>query len=248
LKQIGIGLQMYADNHGGFLPCNPYHVGEQERQKSSTVEIWRGSDSTAIGLGLLAVEGKYLSPQLLFCPSDKYHEDWEEAFHFGEPGVTLRSSYIYRCCCEGMGPKLEQDGLNSAGKEAVALVMDFNCLDIGEGKQAENHKGKTICILCKDLHVEKVINAYGMAPYWQNPGLEWVYAPFPLILEKDDPANYPALWMAADVAAAEAGAEREARAGTERGATYLVVALVGLFLALAGFWAIRRAARAQAHR
>jgi len=203
LKQIGIALQMYANDHDGFLPYNPYHVGEAERQNSSTVEIWRGSDNTAIGLGLLAVEGKYLSPKLLFCPSDKYH-DLDYASNFGKPEVTLRSSYIYRCYCEGMGPKLEQKGMNSAGEEATVLVMDFNCLDIGEGKQAENHKSKeAICILYKDLYVRKVTNRHGMELYKQKIGDEWVLAPFPLVLRKDNPAEHRALWIAADESLAE---------------------------------------------
>lgn len=195
LKQIGIALQMYA-NTTGFLPCNPYRVGEAERQNSSTVEIWRGYDKSAIGLGLLAVGGRYLRPELLFCRRDKYHAEY--ASNFGKPETTLRSSYIYRCYCEGMGPKLDHEGTNSAGKEAVALVMDFNCLDIGEGEQAENHKGKAIHMLFKDLHVEKVTNPHGMELYKQKTANEWVLAPFLLVLEKDDPANHRALWIAAD--------------------------------------------------
>ncbi len=198
LRKIGIALQMYANNHGGMLPYNPYHIGEQERQKSSTVEIWRGSDKTAVGLGLLPVDWKAMTgARLLHCWGDRYHDE-QDYEGFGVTDQTLRSSYVYRCYCEGMGPRLDQKGKNSRGRAAVALVMDFNCLDIGNGRRAMNHNAKTITILFKDLHVEKIPNPHGMELYKQKVGDDWVFAPFPLVLEKDDPTKHPTLWIAAD--------------------------------------------------
>jgi len=109
---------------------------------------------------------------------------------------TLRSSYIYRCYCEGMGPRLDHEGQNSAGKSPEALVMDFNCLDIGNGRRAMNHNAKTITILFKDLHVEKISNPAGMET--DRNGVPRS----PLVLQADEFQRYPQLWMAADEAVA----------------------------------------------
>lgn len=198
MKQIGIAIAMYTNNYNNMLPYNFRQPGEENRDKSSTAVIWRatGGDRLAIGLGLLAVDGKYLDAKLLFCPGDRYH-DVEDSWRFGvrTAGVEqLLSSYHYRTYCEGMGPRLDQEGENSKGQAPVALLMDFNCLN----PKAENHQGKAINILYKDMHVEKITNPHGMEVYSQNIGGSWVDAPFELVLEVDETKYYPDLWVAAD--------------------------------------------------
>jgi len=195
LKQIGLAMQMYANSYDNIIPFHPRQIGEANREKTTTNSIWResGGEGEAIGLGLLAVDGKYISAQLLFCPGDKYR-DPEDANLFGQVDIPdmqhVYCSYVYRCYCEGMGPRLDQEGENSAGRAPEALVMDFNCLD--DTLSACCHKGKTVCILFKDLHVEKRTNPFGLQVDSQGEPRS------PLVLKQWLIELFPDLWVAAD--------------------------------------------------
>ncbi len=203
LRQTVTAIIMYTNNNDNMLPYNVKALGEDMRERSSSAVIWRYSDQTPVGLGMLAYKQKFLTADLFFCPSDDIHNA-EEADNFGQPAQVAGSadldenrvwcSYIYRCYAQGMGPRWDSEGENDKGQAATALAMDFNYATLTEGKQASCHRGRYILILFKDGRVQKFTNRFG----WDYDSYYERYKS-PFLIQTIWPVDeIGELWMSAD--------------------------------------------------
>jgi hypothetical protein len=97
LRQIGIAVQLYADNNGGSLPYSSYLTTmppqKQELMSASSGKSQSG-DQQWDGLGLLFAQGFCSAPDCFYCPSHhgehpltRYRDAWL--------GETEQNSAIY---------------------------------------------------------------------------------------------------------------------------------------------------------
>jgi prepilin-type N-terminal cleavage/methylation domain-containing protein len=171
LRQIGIGIHLYAQEYAGFIPRGPdaLHPLDFGSSALATNQLWIGASDqpaphalrfTALGV-LLATTAP--DPALYFCPAD-------DNFNQGAELDKLRTdadaygSYTYRQL-DHLPPEHAQGRLDLLGAHAFettrvaveALALDTNSLGPGSYYHT-NHDGRRANILFRDGCVRDFAN------------------------------------------------------------------------------------------
>ena len=174
LRQVGIAIQLYAQDSDGKIPygpkappfANPSNFYPSTGAPTSLLSLQSGAP---VGLGLLLPHQLAAQPKVLFCPSTDQPLDTE--LELGKVGkYQSQGGYYYRhdgntqlfdtpgATNAPSNIKLDALGLNRHGKTIRALVIDtiFLCSDdlaAFNVKPRTNHRQKTANALFSDGHV-----------------------------------------------------------------------------------------------
>jgi type II secretory pathway pseudopilin PulG len=172
-RQIGLGIQMYAQDHEGRIPfgpkappfTNPNNFYPSTGAPTSLLSLQSGAP---VGLGLMLQHQLAAQPKVLFCPSADQPLDAEaELARVGT--YQAQGSYYYRhggntelfdtpgSTNTNPNLRLENLGLNRNGRPIRALVMDtlFLCpedLAAFNVRPRTHHRQKSVTILFSDGH------------------------------------------------------------------------------------------------
>lgn len=114
VRQIGLGVVMYADDHKGRLPSSQFlsdsRYGGREiaaPQNMLTLRVaeseqWNNAGSSGWdGMGLLYHREYLAAPKIFYCPSHRGNYTYSQMVQvWGEPGVEIVGNYHFR----GVGP------------------------------------------------------------------------------------------------------------------------------------------------
>jgi|SRR6185369_14811940 prepilin-type N-terminal cleavage/methylation domain-containing protein len=180
LKQIGIAIQTYAQDHYGRIPYGPTappfsHPAEFYPSTGSPTSLLSLRSGAPAGLGLMLKSELANTPKVLFCPSSDQPVDADA--ELAKVGTTqAQSSYYYRHGgvttlfhtppTEPEATRLENPGTNRLGKAIRALVIDtqFLCsFSVAEYnvKTRTHHKQKVADALFNDGSVKSLRNRDG---------------------------------------------------------------------------------------
>lgn len=127
VRQIGLGLAMYADDYERFLPPSRFAVPSQNAAHQSTL-VRASTPATATGqsvwdgVGLLYQFDYINAPGVFYCPSHHGEHPYARyAAQWPVPGTEIRSNYQFRV---GAGSYLEGEGALIA--DALRTQADFN--------------------------------------------------------------------------------------------------------------------------
>lgn len=172
-RQIGLGIQMYAQDHEGRIPygpkappfTSPANLYPSTGAPTSLLSLQNGAP---VGLGLMLQHHLATQPKVLFCPSTDQPLDTEA--ELAKVGTyQAQGSYYYRHggntelfdvpggTNTNPNLRLENLGQNRNGQPIRALVMDtlFLCpqdLAAFNVKPRTHHRQKSATILFSDGH------------------------------------------------------------------------------------------------
>jgi len=174
LRQVGIGIQMYAQDHEGRIPygpkappfTSPVDFYPSTGAPTSLLSLRSGAP---VGLGLLLETYLVAQRRVLFCPGNDQPLDTDEelakvgnnqaqgSYYYRHAGNTLLFDNPYTPFVPKQ-IKLEELGDNRDGLPIRALVMDtiFLCppeLETFNVKTRTHHRQKSATILFADGHV-----------------------------------------------------------------------------------------------
>jgi prepilin-type N-terminal cleavage/methylation domain-containing protein/prepilin-type processing-associated H-X9-DG protein len=165
LRQIGIGIHVYADDSGGCVPRGPEPNPPEdfEAQDLATNQLWIGASTPWAptshpwrynGLGTM-LASTTREARHFFCPADDNFNLQEEWPRIGTDDRAY-GSYLYRqldhlpdYAADG---RLDRMGGNLIGGRAVrveALALDTNSLGPGPFSHT-NHRGREVNVLFRD--------------------------------------------------------------------------------------------------
>ncbi|MFZ9856352.1 MAG: prepilin-type N-terminal cleavage/methylation domain-containing protein [Limisphaerales bacterium] len=177
LRQIGIAIHAYAQDHSGWMPYGPQappfsHPSELYPSTGSPTSLLSLRDGHPAGLGLLLASTLAQTPRVLFCPgSDQPTDAQAELVKVGTN--QARGSYYYRhggvtemfFTPPTMPPslKLEDPGNNRNGVPIRALAIDtqFLCSEdvaVFNLRPKTHHRRATCNVLFIDGHVSGRVN------------------------------------------------------------------------------------------
>jgi prepilin-type N-terminal cleavage/methylation domain-containing protein/prepilin-type processing-associated H-X9-DG protein len=180
LKQIGLAIQTYAQDHNGRIPYGPTappfsHPAEFYPSTGSPTSLLSLRSGAPVGLGLMLKSELANAPKVLFCPGSDQPVDADA--ELAKVGTTqAQSSYYYRHGgvttlfhtppTEPEVTRLENPGTNRLGNAIRALVIDtqFLCsFSVGEYnvKTRTHHRQKVANILFNDGSVKSLRNRDG---------------------------------------------------------------------------------------
>ncbi len=169
LKQVGIGINLYADENAGNIPVGPSLSAAQTgygiyaaEPHYATNRTWIGGPAqTYEGLGLLTQEGQLQGLSLFNCPGDPSingdvtNSGWGDAYQ----------SYLYRQLdARATGQrkaKLDDLGRNPNGRNVTALALDVNVEVNFDLKPRFNHRGVLVNMLAADASARSLKNPNG---------------------------------------------------------------------------------------
>lgn len=171
-RQIGVGIALYADHEGGFIPRGPTSFSPQGFQFSKDFAsnyLWTGDvpggdpSPQLTGLGML-LKPRLVQDEVLFCPSDD-GGNLEEEMPKINTAKSASGSYIYRQlhhlpdnAATGRLDSLGENEIVSGQIVAVwALALDINSLGEGTNRHT-NHQAKQVNILFADGSVSRFQN------------------------------------------------------------------------------------------
>ena len=187
LRQIGIGVSMYAGYFGGWMPVDGDCRAPAAAGKVGTSILWNsivpysdGSKNHYNGLGLLMMLDQHFlgDPNVLFCPDEGYIEMNHEMDNIRRlpPNEIAHGSYIYRqldgradydSARGRLGSLGRNPGLDPADPSDDApvkvIAADRNYLAYRDGFFTDsyirtNHDGKTVNVLFEDGSVHSLLN------------------------------------------------------------------------------------------
>ncbi len=140
LRQIGLGLVMYASDNKDRIP----NINGEYMEVS--IPIIRMYGGLLFGLGKL-VDSYGVTPEMFGCPMNASRDPGYVAAAWAGVGA-VQTAYIYRETDCGFFQKMSSP--MNAGK---AMAMDFACL-AGSGTRLEPHLFQSVNIVYSDGHVE----------------------------------------------------------------------------------------------
>lgn len=179
LHQIGIALQMYANQSGGAIPYGPkagpvMTATEFYPSTGAPTSLVSLSSGKPVGLGLLLQQCLASQPRVLFCPgADQTVDAQAELERVGHQ--QAQASYAYRhasvpllfdppgAVASPRHVRLANLGLNRDGAPIRAIVMDTQLLASGGyiafGVRPRTHHARRSCgVLYSDSHATSVAN------------------------------------------------------------------------------------------
>lgn len=172
-RQIGLGIALYADRDGGFIPRGPTSytpAGIQFSNIMANSSIWIGAKPAPDidpwqynGPGLMLAP-RLIQDEVLFCPSDNAN-NLEEELPKIKTDEHAFSSYMYRqldCLREnaaaGRLDSLGENHFTDGGVVKVwALALDSNSLGEGDFRHT-NHEAEQVNVLFADGSVTRFRN------------------------------------------------------------------------------------------
>jgi prepilin-type N-terminal cleavage/methylation domain-containing protein/prepilin-type processing-associated H-X9-DG protein len=181
LRQIGLAIHAYAQEHDGRVPYGPVappfsHPADFYPSTGSPTSLLslRGNGAPA-GLGLLLADELAQTPKILFCPGSDQPLDADE--ELAKVGTTqAQSSYYYRHGgvtklfftppAEPDMTQLENPGTNRFGRPIRALAIDTQFvvspeLATYQIRTRTHHKRKTANVLYNDGSARSLSNNDG---------------------------------------------------------------------------------------
>jgi prepilin-type N-terminal cleavage/methylation domain-containing protein len=145
LRQMGLALQMYADDFKNQFP--PIHAEMNGGAACSSNAIRDDAPGTEIGPGFALKLGYGKSVSVFSCPGASNFNPASLRANWDGTG-TCETAYLYRSLIHGR---------SNQGETKKSLMVDFN-LNWG-GNRNYNHKGATICVLYADNHTRTVVSS-----------------------------------------------------------------------------------------
>jgi len=139
LKQIGLALEMYADDHRGMIPDTG---GAYNSYSVPVLRMPPGGSTYALGF---LVKDYNVSPNVFGCPANNIRTP-ENVRRSWETAIFVQSGYLYRETDVDFHP------LKSAPSNAnKAVVVDFSCISASLAIIPHNYR--SVNILYNDGHV-----------------------------------------------------------------------------------------------
>jgi len=173
LRQVGIGIQMYAQDHEGRIPYGPKappftSPADFYPSTGAPTSLLSLRSGAPVGLGLLLENYLIAQRRVLFCPGNDQPLDTDEelakvgnnqaqgSYYYRHAGNTLLFDSPYTPFVPRQ-IKLEELGDNRNGLAIRALVMDtiFLCppeLEVFNVKTRTHHRQRSATILFADGH------------------------------------------------------------------------------------------------
>jgi len=147
LRQIGLSLRCYADEHGGQVPRGAATPSDNVPEESATNLIWSRVAQSRCGLGIML--GRHVrDPRILFCPADDNSNEQSEMPKIGTDEDAY-GSYLYRNRDDVARPLLDNPGLNGEKLPVRAWALDVNSFGVGPFRHI-NHGGTRVHVLYGD--------------------------------------------------------------------------------------------------
>lgn len=174
LRQVGLAIQLYADDYFGLIPFGPEGrpvTGSNFYTVTGNVtSLLSLEDGAPVGLGLLLEHYLSYQPEVIFCPGADQPSEAET--QLSRVGTTqAQSDYYYRHASVALLTgkpdmyhiRLSDLGLNSNGKQIAALVTDVqflahSSLAAFQVKTRTSHKKQISNVLFADGRVDSVSN------------------------------------------------------------------------------------------
>ena len=174
LRQVGLAIQLYADDYDGLVPFGPAGrpvTGSNFYTVTGNVtSLLSLEDGAPVGLGLLLDHYLSYQPKVLFCPgADQPSEAETQLERVGHS--QAQSDYYYRHASVALLTgkpsmyhiRLSDLGNNSKGKQISALVTDIqflahSSLAAFQVKTRTSHKQQTSNVLFADGHITSISN------------------------------------------------------------------------------------------
>jgi prepilin-type N-terminal cleavage/methylation domain-containing protein len=180
LRQIGLAVQIYAQDYEGRIPYGPIappfsHPAEFYPSTGSPTSLLSLRDGAPAGLGLMLTNELAKTPKVLFCPGSDQPIDADAelakvgttqaqgSYYYRHGGVT---SLFYTPATVPGTTWLENPGTNRLGSPIRALAIDtqFLCsfsIAAYNVKSRTHHKQKLADVLYNDGSVRSLLNQNG---------------------------------------------------------------------------------------
>lgn len=172
LRMLGIAVAAYAADHQEQVPRGPdtnsalpAQFGSpavvKEWEVTSSI-VWLGTTGGYNAHGVLLAD--YLKDnRAMFCPADDTVDPVQELANIGVSTGPGYSSYLYRQLDQAPRGKISDMGLNDAGAEARALLLDSNSVADpamlgGAPVRRTNHGARPANVVYVDGHVRSLGN------------------------------------------------------------------------------------------
>ncbi len=124
IRQLGIGIALFADENRDRLPPTQFNGKDAKPQEMLRVRVEQQANGVSFndwdGLGYLYGGGYLPEPHLFYCPSHTGENTFRaHADRWMNPGLTILCNYQFR----GMGPNKEVR-LSLIDPNSAALVAD----------------------------------------------------------------------------------------------------------------------------
>jgi prepilin-type N-terminal cleavage/methylation domain-containing protein len=180
LRQIGVAIQLYAQDHEGRIPYGPVappftHPAEFYPSTGSPTSLISLRSGAPVALGLMLKDELAHTPKVLFCPGSD--QPLEVDAELDKVGVTqAQGSYYYRHGgvttlfytppVEPECTRLDNPGPNRLGRPIRALAIDteFLCsLTVADYNivPRTHHKQRVANALYNDASVRSLVNVGG---------------------------------------------------------------------------------------
>jgi prepilin-type N-terminal cleavage/methylation domain-containing protein/prepilin-type processing-associated H-X9-DG protein len=174
LRQVGLAIQLYAEDNGGSIPFGPGGrpvTGSNFYTVTGNVtSLLSLEDGAPVGLGLLLKNYLSHQPKVIFCPGADQPSEAE--LQLSRVGTSqAQSDFYYRHASVALLTgkpdmyhiTLGDLGANSKGKKISALVTDVQFLAHSslasfQVKTRTSHKKQKSNVLFADSHVDSVSN------------------------------------------------------------------------------------------
>jgi len=130
LKQIGLGITMYADDRGGLIPASAYGNTENYEQRPTEMmqlHLGHGVPGNWEGLGWLIESGHITAQGVFYCPSHggnhshaEYEDEWRSL------GDEIICNYNYRPVPSHERDLVRLDGRTVLATDGLRTTADYN--------------------------------------------------------------------------------------------------------------------------
>lgn len=130
LKQIGLGITMFADDNRNLIPESVYGGRNDFRQSpAEMMQLHLGSDNAANweGLGWLIPDGHITAEGVFYCPSHKgnhAHDHYEDAWT--DLGSEIVGNYNYRPLAGAALDIVSMDSQTVLSTDGLRTASDYN--------------------------------------------------------------------------------------------------------------------------
>ncbi len=129
VRQIGLGLAIYADDYEQFLPPSRFGTPAQDAVHESTLvrallPAYATGQNIWDGIGILYASDYLIAPGVFYCPSHHgEHPFANYAPHWPVPGTEIFANYQFRV---GNGNQLASLGERAVISDSLRTQADFN--------------------------------------------------------------------------------------------------------------------------
>jgi hypothetical protein len=132
LKQIGLGITMYADDNRGLIPASAYGDNENYEQRPTEMmqlHLGHGIPGNWEGLGWLIESGHITAEGVFYCPShhgNHAHDEYEDAWR--NLGDEIVGNFNYRPVSDFERDLARLNPATVLATDGLRTTMDYNHL------------------------------------------------------------------------------------------------------------------------